>query len=68
MLTAVDVTSDPRFQTGSPRALFQLPALADVFRFSLHPDGQRFLIPAPAAGGGRPPITIVMNWQTALKR
>jgi eukaryotic-like serine/threonine-protein kinase len=68
MLTAVDVTADPRFQTGSPKALFRLPALADVIHFALHPDGQRFLIPAPAAGGGRSPITVVMNWQTALKR
>jgi eukaryotic-like serine/threonine-protein kinase len=68
MLTAVDVTADLRFQTGSPRTLFRLPALTDVIHFALHPDGQRFLIPAPAAGDGRSPITIVMNWQTALKR
>ena len=67
MLMAVGVTTNPRFQTGTPKELFPLPASANILNVALHPDGQRFLIPAPA-GGNRSPIIAAINWQELLKR
>jgi Tol biopolymer transport system component len=70
MITAVDVTANPRISTGTPRPLFQMPATSIVgfTRLEMHPDGQRFLIRAPLSDDARAPIAIVMNWQAALGR
>jgi Tol biopolymer transport system component len=67
-LTAVDVTTNPRFQTGPPKSLFQLTAGIGVRDVALHNDGQRILMPIPIEGGARTLITIIQNWQAALKR
>ncbi len=70
MITAVDVTADPRISTGPPRPLFQMPGTGIIgfVRLEMHPDGQRFLIRAPVGDDARSPFTIVMNWQAALRR
>jgi hypothetical protein len=31
-------------------------------------DGRRFLMPALASGATSPPLTVVLNWQTQLKK
>lgn len=36
--------------------------------YDVSPDGQRFLVAAPASGAATPPITVVLNWQTTLKK
>ena len=30
--------------------------------------GQRFLMPAPASGAAAPPLNVVLNWQTQIKK
>jgi serine/threonine protein kinase len=68
MITAVEVTTNPRVQTGAPHPLFQMPIdIPGFIRLEMHPGGQRFLIRAPVSDA-RSLITIVMNWQAALRR
>ncbi len=68
-ITAVDVPADPRIRTGTPRPLVQMPpSVLGFTRLELHPDGQRFLVRAPAGDDATAPINIVMNWQAALRQ
>ena len=70
-LMAVDVnTSAATFQAGIPKPLFQTQ-LATTYQgrnmYVVSPDGQRFLVLAPAADEKSEPITVVVNWQALLK-
>jgi eukaryotic-like serine/threonine-protein kinase len=67
-LTAVDVSTTGVFQAGVPKPLFKVPA--GVIFFDVSSDGKRFLMAAPSAtSAGTPPkFTIVLNWQSQLKR
>ncbi len=71
---SVDVTADTAFHASLPKLLFQFPrsvlsmtntpgAISDATR-----DLQRFLITVPAQVNVRPEFTMVLNWQTSLKR
>jgi eukaryotic-like serine/threonine-protein kinase len=71
----VDTTLEPTFLHGVPRELFKAPIAsggprAFAFHYDVAPDGKRFLlITTPqAAKTAPPPITVVLNWQAALKR
>jgi serine/threonine protein kinase/Tol biopolymer transport system component len=66
-LTAVPVTlHETSIDFGSPQPLF--PARFDFNRaYEISDDGQRFLVARPANPGGAA-ITVVLNWQTVLKR
>ena len=75
MLMAVPVrlpssTSEP-LQAGQPKPLLRVPVL-DTFivgrSYEVSNDGQRFLMPALASGATAPPLTVVLNWQTQLKK
>jgi serine/threonine protein kinase len=69
MITAVEVTTNSRGQTGAPQRLFQMPIdFPGFIRLEMDPGGQRFLLRAPVSDAARSPITIVMNWQAALRR
>ena len=54
-------------QVGQPKRLFPVPVL-DTFivgrSYQVSKDGQRFLLRAATA----PPLTVVLNWQTQLKK
>lgn len=65
-IMTVDVTTTPAFQTSSPRPLFQIGAGAS--NFTARDDLQQFLIPVPVGGGTPSPVTVVMNWQSELKK
>ena len=76
-LMAVDVTTAPNFQAGTPKALFDPrislggPPAYTYFRYDVTADGKRFLANSAAGAQGSPvstPITVVLNWQAALKR
>ena len=61
----VDVTTEPTFQTSTPKTLFKVPA-GILPNWDVTADGQRFLVlvrqDAPV------PFTVLQNWQAALKR
>jgi Tol biopolymer transport system component/DNA-binding winged helix-turn-helix (wHTH) protein len=69
-LMAVDVQADAQsFKPGLPHALFdaQLDArLGTAAFYAVTKDGQRFLVPVPI--GESPPIHLIVNWKTAVKR
>jgi Tol biopolymer transport system component len=62
---AVDVRSTPTFSAGIPKRLFPMstnPPWAPT------PDGQRFLVAMPPQRDVQEPITVVLNWDSLLKR
>jgi len=65
---AVDVTTTgPAFQAGVPKQLFALPA--NVGDWDMTADGKRFIAGVPPARQNvQTPITVVLNWEAALKK
>jgi Tol biopolymer transport system component len=73
-LMAVEVKTAPTFEAGAPEELFQTQVsgggnLANIFRYDVAPDGDRFLVLNQTGGGGTDPspITVVVNWIAGLK-
>jgi Tol biopolymer transport system component len=62
--------SEP-LQVGQPERLFPM-LFVDTFivgrSYEVSRDGQRFLMSAPVNGATAPPLTVVLNWQTQLKK
>jgi hypothetical protein len=72
-LMAVDVETAPKFEAGTPHALFDSRisnTSSYSFSYDASPDGQRFLIISPRQGESNTPaaITVVMNWLAGAKR
>jgi Tol biopolymer transport system component len=75
-LTAVNVKTTPKLEAGAPQALFdaQIPGaiMTDAyFHYDVTADGKRFLVSSvgtDTAGPAAAPITVIVNWQAALKR
>ena len=65
-LMSVEITTKPVFQAGAPRPLFQLPP--GFIGGDVTADGRRFLIGVPVAQSTSVPFTVVLNWQTTLKK
>ena len=65
-LVSVDISAKPVFKVGAPRPLFQLPP--GIIGFEVTADGRRFLIGAPLAQNASVPFTVVLNWQSMLKK
>jgi Tol biopolymer transport system component len=65
-LMSVDVTTGASFGAGEPKALFQLPLGADAWDVTA--DGKRFLVAVPLAQNAPPPFTVILNWQSTLKK
>ena len=67
---AVDVSGNgPAFQVGIPKRLFASPVT--VSSWDVTADGKRFLMALPPGQQSaqlREPITVVLNWQAALKK
>jgi Tol biopolymer transport system component len=70
---AVDVTTNPSFQPGTPKVLLRNPFVQagsynrnSAYDFS--PDGKRFLATLPVGQNVSAPITVVLNWQAGLKK
>jgi Tol biopolymer transport system component len=64
-MMAVEVTSKPVFQAGTPKLLFQAPVQPGRGPGDFTVDGQRFLFLAPM---GQAPFTVILNWQAGLKK
>jgi Tol biopolymer transport system component len=63
---SVDVQTTPSFRSGTPRVLFT--PRQDIAGIAVTRDHRRFLAAVPVEGTTPPSITVVMNWQAALKR
>lgn len=66
-------TSLSTFKSGTPKPLFKAqveggPAAAPTHRWDVSRDGQHFLITTTLDVTQSPPINIVTNWESALKR
>jgi eukaryotic-like serine/threonine-protein kinase len=74
-LMAVSVTiTGGAFQPGVPKPLFRAPVLGGTgggtgvaWRWDVTPDGKRFLINTALEEAAAAPVTVVLNWQTAMK-
>jgi Tol biopolymer transport system component len=71
-LMAVPI-SGPAFTAGKPKVLFQTPLIVNRNnptrdrRYDVAPDG-RFLMVVPAATAAAVPFTVVVNWDSILKK
>jgi serine/threonine protein kinase/Tol biopolymer transport system component len=71
-LVAVDVSGGATLKLGQPHVLFTPPiwaggVTAEVHRWDVSSDGQKFLIPTLPAQA-KTAFSVVMNWQAALKK
>jgi hypothetical protein len=62
-LMAVTIKTEPTFEASVPVALFA----ASASFYAVTNDGRRFLLVLPQSEPTSPPITVVLNWTTALK-
>ena len=67
----VRIDSDAGVRVGSPEKLFEYSIVTFVphnntWSYSVHPDGQRFLI-ARNADTGPPTVTVITNWLRAAR-
>ena len=56
---------------GTPNNLFSVPVLVGdegvlAYTYDVMPDGQRFLVQAPAGDAQTPAMTVVTNWRAEL--
>jgi len=66
---AVEVTSSPAFHAGTPSLLFLAPrASNNGVVWDATSDGKRFLFAAQLEQSAPSPFTMVLNWQTGLKK
>jgi eukaryotic-like serine/threonine-protein kinase len=65
---AVDVSTSPVFQAGTPKLLFQAPQQSGFTEGDDALDGKRFLFLAPVEQTRQAPLTVVLNWQAGLKK
>ena len=71
-LMAVELKGDgPTIEAGVPKTLFEMPIRGlpgPRNYYDVSHDGQRFLIAATPAEAASRPMTVVLNWQSGLKR
>jgi hypothetical protein len=66
----IRLTGD-RVDAATPQSLFDfapLATFAGTLDYQPTADGQRFLALVPASDEAPAPITVVLNWQTGLKK
>jgi hypothetical protein len=66
-LMAVPVTTGAQFQPGVPKPLFDVRLASFNSSYDVSADG-RFLIPTPVDQASTVPMTVILNWQAALRR
>jgi Tol biopolymer transport system component len=67
----VDIRTQPAFEAGTPRALFQtriLPLVEARNHYDVTSDGQRFVVNSRRLEDASLPITIVVGWEPEPKR
>jgi hypothetical protein len=57
------------FEAGQVRSLFgPTPEMQGPVKYAVTADGQRFLLAVPSGQGSAEPLTLVQNWDAALKK
>jgi eukaryotic-like serine/threonine-protein kinase len=72
-MMSADVSTGAGFKSAVPKALFPAPVLGgasatNTTRYDVSPDGKRFLINTVGDAGNSLAMTVVLNWQAALKK
>jgi Tol biopolymer transport system component len=72
-LMSVSIKAGPGIEAGVPQPLFDMhirtePITGSRNQYAMTPDGQRFLVVTLLEEAARPPITVVTNWTTALRK
>ncbi len=72
-MMSVDVSTGAGFKSAVPKTLFPAPVMGgasatNTTRYDVSPDGKRFLINTVGDAGSSLAITVVLNWQAALKK
>jgi eukaryotic-like serine/threonine-protein kinase len=69
---AVPIKLTSTVEPGTPEPLFTFPTGATLtqlgFSYAPSRDGQRFLVNALAGENAAPPLTVLTNWQAAVKK
>ena len=72
---AVDVRTEPTFQSGIPKALFHPQILGGLggapsqsWRYAVSRDGQRFLINSATEEKNSTPVLVTTEWPELLKK
>ena len=58
----------PTFQVGTVKLFFDAKSKGQFQPANVTADGQRFLIGYAVGGQTTPPLTLVVNWEMALKK
>ena len=70
-LMAAPMTRRTTLDVGVPQKLFRTPVdmglAIGAIQYDVHPDGQRFVILAPATDTPQP-VNVVLNWQALLPK
>ena len=65
---AVEITTSPAFRPGKPQPLgFVVTGGSALAPWASAADGKRFLVSVPKSGKAEP-YTVVLNWQSGLKK
>jgi Tol biopolymer transport system component len=69
---AVATQTDPTFQAATPHALFRSSTIVNAayteYRYDVTRDGKKFLMVNGLVGEPSSPVTVVLNWETGLKK
>jgi hypothetical protein len=64
-LMSASIGYRPSFEAATPKALFDLDQVTD---YAVSRDGRRFLVNRIISDPRADPLTVVLNWQAALKK
>ena len=70
-LMAAQVSTSPVFKSSPAKRLFDAAVAvpsSNLWAWDVDPSGQKFLINAQAGEGASSPITVVLNWETGLRK
>jgi hypothetical protein len=65
---SVPVTANPVFQAGEPKVLFKRPPNARVLDFAPDLNVSLVAMPVAASESAPEPFTVILNWQSGLRK
>jgi hypothetical protein len=67
-IMSVPVTANPVFQAGEPKVLFKRPPNARVLDFAPDLNVSLVAMPVAASESAPEPFTVILNWQSGLRK